>query len=113
MVEFIPVDLRAHRSILTELNEEYFGWVAHEFSEKSKIDIFSILNETVQEYAEKSVAEIESYVPPKGLCYLVQVDGGIAGMGVLRRLHSRIGEVKRMFIRPEFRRKGLGKALLE
>ena len=113
MVEFIPIDMNVHKSIITKLNEEYFNWVATQFSEKYDLDIFSILKQNVQKYAENSVAELEFYVPPDGICYLIQMSGKIAGMGAIRKLHEEIGEIKRMYIRPEFRGNGLGRELLQ
>ena len=34
-------------------------------------------------------------------------------MACLKPLNSTIGEIKRMYVRPEYRRQGLGKLLLE
>ena len=44
---------------------------------------------------------------------MVSDDGQIAGVGCLKKLKADIGEIKRMYVRPQHRRKGIGKLLLE
>ncbi|MEI2741924.1 MAG: GNAT family N-acetyltransferase [Candidatus Competibacter sp.] len=53
------------------------------------------------------------YAPPSG-CLLLAVQGGTAtGCVALRRLEGEIGEMKRLYVRPQFRGLGIGKALTE
>ena len=49
----------------------------------------------------------------RGIFYLLQEGEEIVGMGAIRKLKKDVGEIKRMYIRPEFRGKGFGKALLQ
>jgi len=113
MIEFIPIDLKVHESHLIDLNEEHISWVADEMLEQYNIDVVALLGQTPREYAEKKVIEFSSYIPPEGIYYILQVDNKIAGMGALRKLKKNVGEVKRMYIRPEYRGRGLGKAMLQ
>ena len=113
MVEFIQVDLTAYREILADLSEEYLAWVGDQFQKHYGIDISAPGGKTVREYARKSVDDIASYAPPQGICYLLQVDQKMVGMGALRKVKDGVGEIKRMYVRPEYRRKGIGKALLK
>ena len=113
MIEFIPIDLKVHESHLIDLNEEHISWVADEMLEQYNIDVVALLGQTSREYAEKKVIEFSSYTPPEGIYYILQVDNKIAGMGALRKLKKNVGEVKRMYIRPEYRGRGLGKAMLQ
>ena len=48
-----------------------------------------------------------------GVFYLIQVEDKIVGMGALRKLKEGIGEIKRMYIKPEYQGKGLGKKMLQ
>src|SRR5262245_19220268 len=41
------------------------------------------------------------------------VDGSAVGCGALRRLEPEVGEVKRMFVQPEFRGRGIARQILE
>lgn len=43
---------------------------------------------------------------------IARVDGREAGCGALRNLESGVGEVKRMFVVPDHRRRGIGRRLL-
>jgi GNAT superfamily N-acetyltransferase len=123
MVEFIPINLSIHRSQLVDLNEEYLSWIANEMKKHYDFDIFNvegtIQNNKIEQkfpirvYAIMSVEKLTSYIPPEGIYYLLQAGERIAGMGGLRKIKVNVGEVKRMYIRPEYRGKGFGNALLQ
>ncbi len=51
------------------------------------------------------------YRPPEGRLLLAQYDAEIAGCGALHYLEAGICEMKRLYIRPQFRGKGLGRAV--
>ena len=53
------------------------------------------------------------YARPEGCLYLLRVDGGNAGCGGMKRLDESSCELKRMYIRPAFRRMGLGRKLAQ
>ena len=53
------------------------------------------------------------YTPPRGRLLLARVDGEAAGCVALRDLGDHFCEMKRMFLPPEFRRCGVGRALGE
>lgn len=57
------------------------------------------------------------YAPPGGLMLLALVDGAVAGSGAFRPLldsdYANACEMKRLFVRPAFRRFGLGRLLAQ
>lgn len=53
------------------------------------------------------------YAPPEGGLWLARVGGELAGVVGLRPLEARICELKRLWVRPDFRGHGLGRHLTE
>ncbi|RRO12627.1 GNAT family N-acetyltransferase [Saccharopolyspora rhizosphaerae] len=54
----------------------------------------------------------DEYTPPKGVFLLLRVGGAVMGCGGLRTESPGVSEVKRMWISPELRGRGAGRALL-
>jgi len=112
-VQFIPVDLRIHRLQVIDLTVEHMNWVAKEMTEYYKIDILTMMKPSAREYITSTIEKLCSDIPPQGIYYLVELEGTIIGMGALRQIRKNIAEIKRMYIRPAYRGKGYGKALLQ
>jgi putative acetyltransferase len=61
------------------------------------------------------------YAPPTGRLLLAEYDGQLAGCGALHKLESKlepnlepaICEMKRLYLRPQFRGKGIGRKIAE
>ena len=95
-------DLNAVR----ELFWEYLQWANANVNAEFDVnfDIASMLEDDMQ--------TLEKFLPPTGRLMLVTSDGRVVGIGCLKHLRPGIGEIKRMYVRPDVRKAGLGRALL-
>ena len=63
---------------------------------------------------EKELADLPGdYAPPKGRLILAEYEAQLAGCVALHNLDEDICEMKRLYLRPQFRGKGLGRALAD
>jgi GNAT superfamily N-acetyltransferase len=92
-------DLRSIR----ELFSEYFAWVRDEHG----------INLGYQGIADELASLPGVYAPPRGCLLLAQVEGRAAGCVALKPLAADICELKRMYVRPPYRGRGLGVQLGE
>jgi GNAT superfamily N-acetyltransferase len=107
VVDFLQVETEEHKQQVRVLIQEYMEYAVRMFEREFGVTL------DVGEFVERDMAGLQKFSPPQGRLLLVEVDGDIAGMGALRQIGERIGEVKRMYIRPAFRGRGLGRGLLE
>jgi ribosomal protein S18 acetylase RimI-like enzyme len=112
VVEFVPFDMNVHKEAYRQLNIELIAWIADQLRENYQIDAVSIVGQSIPEYVDDHLEELTRLKPPEGIIYLLVVEEDVAGMGALRRLDGRIGEIKRMYIRPTYRGRGYGKQML-
>ncbi len=63
---------------------------------------------------EEELAVLTEHYGPPGGTFLLVYDGAVlAGCGALRRFDAATGEVRRLYVRPTFRGRGVGRALME
>jgi GNAT superfamily N-acetyltransferase len=92
---------------------ENIEWMAKEISEHFKIDILAARGiSCIHEFVASDFDTLISEVASRGVFYLVELEGVIIGMGALDQIREKTGAIKRMYILPEYRGKGYGKALL-
>lgn len=61
---------------------------------------------------EKELARLPGeYAAPHGRLFLALEDGQVAGCVALRRFRTHVCEMKRLYVRPDFRGEGIGRAL--
>jgi GNAT superfamily N-acetyltransferase len=53
------------------------------------------------------------FAPPRGAFFIAYCDGQAVGCGGVHPLREGIGEIKRMFVRPEYRGRGISRSILD
>lgn len=109
---FVIANLHDHRSELLTLNVAYLSWVFAGVEGHFAVRPAEIIGMDVTQYVESVLDKICDHTPPEGIFYLVQQDGQFVGMGGLRGLTADLVEIKRIYVRPEFRGARLGEAIL-
>jgi len=78
----------------------------------------ALVDEVQQEYVtryggrDETAVDPGQFTPPSGAFFVATVDGEPIGCGGLRRHEDGVVEIKRMFVRSAFRRRGHARALL-
>ncbi|MFO1312715.1 MAG: GNAT family N-acetyltransferase [Burkholderiales bacterium] len=109
----IVADIALHRAKLLELNVEYVSWVFSQVEAYFGVRSVDILGMPADAYVATVIDKICGRKPPEGVFYLVEVDGRLAAMGGLRGLDGKVAEIKRVYVRPQFRGHRLGEAILD
>ena len=73
-----------------------------------------VQQEYVVRYGGRDAAVVEpaEFLPPAGLFLVAEVDGVPAGCGAWRALPSGEAEIKRVYVEPAFRRRGLARLIV-
>jgi GNAT superfamily N-acetyltransferase len=107
MPRIYPFESGDDRNVIRELFREYLQLANDELNANYSynLDVQKLLNEDMNTF--------EKYLPPSGRLLLAEHDGEIVGMGGVIKYKDVIGEITRTYVRSAYRRKGIGKALLE
>ncbi len=97
MLKIIQTKSEEQLYIVRKLFTEYANWLGFDLS--------------FQNY-EKEFAELPGkYKPLRGRLLLALYNGKVAGCVGLREFRKGICEMKRMYVKPKYRRKGIGRSL--
>jgi ribosomal protein S18 acetylase RimI-like enzyme len=66
-----------------------------------------------QNFAEEMASLSRTYGPPHGCLLLARTDGELVGCVAIRRQDAAVCEMKRLYVKPQYRRAGLGRRLTE
>ena len=106
-VELVPVADDATRGAARALIGEYLDWVARVARESHGLsfDVAAML--------DSDLADRAKFYPPTGRFYVVRHGGAYVGVGCLKRQAPGVAEIQRMYVRPQVRGIGAGRALVD
>lgn len=107
VLKIIPVETDEHRRHVRELFWEYLQWANSMLSQEFGIRF------DIRTMVDQDMAELRKFAPPEGRLLLGQWGTEIAGCTCLRKIGEGVGEIKRMYVRPGYRGKGIGRSMLE
>ena len=107
MASIRQADAHQDRTTIRELFSDYLGWANERLGEEYRVQF------DVMAKLEEDMAQLDQFLPPSGRLLLAIEGEQPVGIGCLRKSREGIAEVKRMYVLPEFRRRGIGRALLE
>jgi GNAT superfamily N-acetyltransferase len=103
----IVADATGQAAEIRELFWEYLQWANARVNEEFHVnfDIAAML--------EADMQNLGKFMPPGGRLLLGYVGDQLAGIACLKAITADVGEVKRMYVRPDHRGAGLGRELLQ
>ena len=106
MLQILVANQDQHAQPVRDLFWEYLQWANAKVQENFGVnfDIAAML--------EDDMNTLDKFMPPHGRLLLGYVEDQAMGIACLKALTDSIGEVKRMYVRPQARKRGLGRALL-
>jgi GNAT superfamily N-acetyltransferase len=88
-----------------ELVSEYLHWLALRLAEEYNRHL------DIEVWVEETMTDM--FLQPGSHPVLAYEGPETAGMGCLRKIGDEMGEIIRLYVRPAFRRKGIGREILE
>jgi GNAT superfamily N-acetyltransferase len=104
-IEFEQVESQAQRTEAGELIRAYLQWLNKRLASDYGMTF------DADSMVESDLSDTLKFHPPSGRFYLALYDGEVAGVGCLKSLGAEVGELQRMYVLPEFRGNGVGRAL--
>jgi GNAT superfamily N-acetyltransferase len=107
MLSILQATTPDHQAAVHDLFKEYLNWASAEIQRQYNaiFDPAAIL--------DHDMAELHIFLPPGGRLLLAYADSAAAGCACVRANNDRIAELKRMYVHPSHRRKGIGRALVD
>ncbi len=107
MLRIFQVESDDDRNHLRQLFWEDGEWVNPKCIQEYNISF------DLEDVIERTMAGLSQFYPPDGRLLLAEYDSQLAGCACLRRIGDGVGEIKRMYVRPDHRGHGIGRSLLE
>lgn len=106
MLSVVHVETDDHRRQVRELFWEYLVWANAQLERELGISF------DIRQMLEDDMVTLHKFEPPQGRLLLAFAQGALAGCAWLHTIGPQVGEIKRMYVRPQYRRQGVGRALV-
>lgn len=107
MTQIIRITDRSNEQKIRALESEYFAWVNSQLYAEFQISL------DVDKMIANDITNLEIYLPPTGGLFLAEIEQVVTGMIFLTQLRPNTGQIRRMYVRDEFRRRGIARTLFE
>jgi ribosomal protein S18 acetylase RimI-like enzyme len=107
MVTIFQAVLPDHLAAVQDIFQEYLEWASSNILHEYNIHF------DPQAFLEHDMQTLQIFLPPQGNLLLAEAGGVVAGMACMRLIGAQTAEIKRMYVRPDFRRMGLGRRLVQ
>lgn len=87
---------------------EYLTWGNNEMQ-----SLYGVHPHNPEVAVELDIQLIDKFLPPYGRLVLAIYEDKVCGLGSLKNINPEIGEIKRMYVDPTFRRIGAGRTILK
>ena len=100
----LPADIEFIRQLWTD----YLTW-----GNDNMQALYGVHPHNPKEAVKNDIKNINKFLPPHGRLMFAFIDDKACGIGCLKSINSEIGEIKRMYVDPNFRKVGAGRAILQ
>jgi GNAT superfamily N-acetyltransferase len=110
--KIVPFNPEKHMDGYIQIYTDYITWFSQQFIEYNNRDIYTEMGTTITDFVHNNLEPYISMKLPEGTLQILEIDGEVAGMGVIHKIRPEIGEIKRMYNCPEYRGNGYGRLML-
>jgi GNAT superfamily N-acetyltransferase len=100
------------RPMVDEVLREYLWWVVDRFVTDLEVPIDDPAA-MVEHHHQLFQKELPNLLGPRGRLLVARLGDAVAGVGALKPVDEAIAEIKRMYVRPQARGLGIGRAMLQ
>ncbi|MFD0856902.1 GNAT family N-acetyltransferase [Actinomadura adrarensis] len=99
-------------ALTEEVQREYLSWCGERFAAEYGF-VFEDRGSSLAAHEREFTRELPRLLGARGRLVVARSDSEVVGMGALKPVDERVGEIKRMYVRPQVRGQGVGRAILE
>ena len=116
MYEIVMVTNDQDISDFTVINIEYIDWIFRNIKSEYGLEAIPMdenYRNNLEAYCMDLIKKFTEFEPPAGAFYLIKSGTEIVGMGGIKKINSNVGEIKRIYVKPNHRGHKLGSKLIE